>query len=84
MHTGNSPKLYLLEGPLCGLIEARRDLIERMAKTLSDNPEGLSSDRDAIRVLVANGYGFANAAILAGEARMVAYQEIVAREMSQP
>lgn len=75
--------LYLIEGPICGLIEARRDLIARMAETLSANPEGLASDRDAVRVLMAKGYGVANSAILGGEARMVAYQEIVGREMGE-
>ena len=76
-------KPYLLDGPICGLIPARAAMIERMAETLSANPEGLASDRDAVRVLFDAGYGIANSAILGGEARMVAYQEIVAREMGE-
>jgi hypothetical protein len=75
---------YLLEGSLSGLIERRRSLIERMAETLLDNPEGLGSDNDAVRILQWKGYKMADVAILAGEARMVAYQTIVAKEMSEP
>lgn len=74
---------YLLEGSLSGLIERRRSLIERMAETLLDNPEGLGSDNDAVRILQWKGYKMADVAILAGEARMVAYQTIVAKETGE-
>jgi hypothetical protein len=75
---------YLLEGSLSGLIERRPVMIERMAKTLVDNPEGLASENDAVRVLKWQGYKAFDVSLLAGEARMVAYQTIVGREMSQP
>lgn len=74
---------YLLEGSLAGLIERRRSLIERMAETLVDNPEGLATDNDAVRILQWKGYRMVDVAILAGEARMVAYQAIVAKEMGE-
>jgi hypothetical protein len=80
MHTGHSPpKTFLLEGPLCALIEARRDLIERMAKDLVALG-ALGSDREAVMALTGR-YKAYDVAILAGEARMVAYQEIVGQEM---
>lgn len=78
-----SAKPFLIDGPLMTVIERRKALIERMAATLSEHPEGLASDRDAVRLLLAMGYGTVNVAILAGEARMVAYQEIVAAEMAK-
>lgn len=75
---------YLMKGPLMALGDARRDTIKRMAATLVQSGEGLTSDRDAVRILMASGFGSVDVAILAGEARMVAYQEIVGREMSEP
>jgi hypothetical protein len=74
---------YLLEGSLSGLIQRRPELIERMAKTLVEYPEGLASDSDAVRILRWKGYAPFDVALVAGEARSVAYQAIVAREMSE-
>lgn len=73
---------YLLDGPLCSLIEARRGMIEAMARDLV-RQGALGSDREAIMALTGR-YRVFDVAMLAGEARMVAYQEIVAREMGQP
>lgn len=75
---------YLMEGPLMALGDARRDTIRRMAAMLVASGEDLRTDRDAVRVLMAMGFRNLDVAILAGEARMVAYQEIVAREMGEP
>jgi hypothetical protein len=77
-------KPFLIDGPIHTTIERRKATIERMAKVLATSGEGLQSDRDAVRILLAKGYPTIDVAILAGEARMVAYQEIVAREMSRP
>lgn len=77
-------KPFLIDGPLMTAIERRKDVCERMAKDLVASGEHLQSDRDAVRVLMARGYANLDVAILAGEARMLAYQTIVAREMGEP
>lgn len=76
-------KNHVLGASLSDWIEHRRTTIEQMAETLLDHPEGLGSDNDAVRILQWKGYRMADVAMLAGEARMVAYQEIVAREMGE-
>ncbi len=75
---------YLMDGPLCGLPARRKKLIEEMADTLRKRPDGLACDRDAVRVLLSSGFATIDVEMLVGEARMLAYQEIVAREMSEP
>lgn len=75
---------YLIDGPLMTTIERRKRVLKRMALDLIQSGEDLTTDRDAVRVLMARGYPTLDVAILAGEARMLAYQEIVAREISQP
>lgn len=77
-------KPFLIDGPLMLAVERRKAVMERMALDLIQSGEGLASDRDAVRVLMAKGYPNIDVAILAGEARMLAYQEIVAAEMSKP
>jgi hypothetical protein len=72
---------FLLDGPLMTAIERRRAVTERMAKDLTE-AGALDSEQDAIRFLHSAGYPMLDVALLAGEARMLAYQEIVAREMS--
>jgi hypothetical protein len=72
---------YLLDGPLMALIEQRQALIEKMAKDLVRDG-ALGSDQEASRALFGK-YRMLDVALLAGEARMLAYQEIVAREMSK-
>jgi len=76
---------FLLDGPLMTAIERRRAVTERMAKDLIE-AGALGSDQDAIRLLHAAGYPMLDVALLAAEARaearMLVYQEIVAKEMS--
>lgn len=79
-----STRPFLLDGPLMLAVERRKAVLERMAEDLIAFGEGLASDRDAIRVLMAKGYPTLDVAILAGEARNLAYQEIVGAEMSKP
>lgn len=76
-------KTFLVDGPLVLTIERRRDTIEQMAQHLIRSGENLTCDRDAVRVLLAKGYPTIDVALLAGEARMVAFQDIVAREMAK-
>jgi hypothetical protein len=73
---------FLLDGPIMTAPERRKTLIARMAQVLIRHG-ALASDSDAIRALHADGYSIVDVAILAGEARTLAYQEIVAREMSE-
>lgn len=77
-------KPFLIDGPMMRTIERRKDTLRRMATVLVNSGEALISDRDAVRVLLARGYSTVDVAILAGEARMLAYQEIVATEMEKP
>ena len=75
---------FLLDGPMMTTIERRKAVVERMANDLAHCGENLTCDRDAVRVLMAKGYPNLDVAILAGEARALAFQEVVAREMSEP
>jgi hypothetical protein len=73
--------LYLLEGSMTDLIKRRHALIERMASTLVR--VGIPKNNElATRTLFNNGYDWENAVLLAAEARYLASQEIVGREMS--
>ncbi len=83
-HSPQPKKSFLIDGPIMTTIERRKDTIEEMAKVLFASGQALQSDRDAVRVLLAKGYPTLDVALLAGEARMLAYQEIVAREISEP
>jgi hypothetical protein len=76
-------KPFLIDGPLMETSERRKCVLERMAKHLV--LEGVpANDRDAVRLLMSKGYHHLDVAVLAGEARTLAYQEIVAAEMSKP
>ena len=77
-------KSFLIDGPLMSTIDRRKAVTKKMALDLIAHGESLLCDRDAIRVLLAKGYPTIDVALLAGEARMVAYQEIVASEMAKP
>lgn len=79
-----SSKPYLLSGPDHQALARRQATLIRMKAHLVRYPNALGSDQAAIAMLVGNGFTTIDAAILAGEARMLAYQEIVAREMSKP
>jgi hypothetical protein len=61
----------------------RQERLRQMAADLARHgiPE---NDREAVRMLCALNYHHIEVAHLAGEARMLAYQEIVAAEMSKP
>lgn len=62
---------------------SRAELTEAMAKDLIRF--GTANDeRDAIRSLFGNGYAMPDIIMLLDDARALAFQEIVAREMSRP
>lgn len=73
---------FLLDGPLMLAVERRQALVQRMAKDLAAFMP-IDNDRDAVRALMRRGYYHLDVALLAGEARTLAYQEIVAAEMSK-
>lgn len=77
-------KPFLINGPLMTTIERRKAVTKRMAEDLVASGLGLVTDRDAVRVLLAKGYPTIDVAILASEARMVAFQSVVASEMATP
>jgi hypothetical protein len=72
---------FLLNGPLMPIPEHRTRLIEIMAAELVKHDA--AGDRgDAIRLLHKLNYGVVNIHCLVDEARILAVQEIVAKEMS--
>ena len=73
---------FLLDGPLMTAIERRARVTACMAKDLTE-AGALGSDQDAIRLLHNRGYAMLDIALLAGEARTLAYQEIVAKQMGE-
>ena len=75
------PTPFLLDGPLMTALERHRAVTERMAKDLIE-AGALGSDQEAIRFLHTAGYAMLDVALLGPEARMLAFQEIVAKEMS--
>jgi len=61
----------------------RQQLTESMARVLQES--GTAHDeRDAIRYLFHNGYAMADIVMLLPDARALAFQEVVAKEMSKP
>lgn len=78
---------FLLDGPISTTAERRQEAIERMASDLVEAcdqgaVEVLGSDQEACRMLFGR-YRMVDVALLAGEARARAQQEIVGREMSR-
>ena len=73
----------VIEQPLVDFRQQRQDLVERMAKDLIKY-EAFVNEQDAIRSLFGRGYSIAEIMILVGDARVLAFQEIIAAEMSKP
>lgn len=82
MHAGNRSITFLLDGPLMDPRARRADLVARMAKDLVTF-EAAHNEADAIRSLMARGYSPFDVLRLVPEARALAFQEIVAAEMSK-
>jgi hypothetical protein len=73
---------FLLNGPIMTAPERREALLERMAKDIA--AYHVCADRqDAVRVLHQLGYDVTDIHVLVDDARQVAMQDIVAREMSE-
>jgi hypothetical protein len=76
-------ELRLIDGPLVDTRSRRTVLLERMAKDLIQY-DAAQNEADAIRSLFGRGYAMADIVMLIDEARAIAFQEIVAVEMSKP
>lgn len=76
-------KSFLIDGPMMLTIERRKAMTQRMATDLIELGAPLEDDHVAARFLFNNGYSMFDAALLAGEARALAFQDVVAREMGK-
>lgn len=79
MHAVNSPQN---KASARFALSRKEAMIRDMADDLT-RLGALGSDRDAVRALTGH-YPLVDIMMLAGEARMVAFQEVVAREMGKP
>ena len=71
---------YLISGPLMTIPERRQALIEKMAAEFSGSK--LPDRQSAIRELCSKGYSIVAVHCLVDDVRALAFQEVVAREMS--
>jgi len=76
------PPIRLLDAPLIDARTRRRALVARMAQDLV-RYDAHANEADAIRSLYGAGYPMADIVMLVDDARQVAVQEIVAKEMSK-
>ncbi len=72
---------FLVDGPLMTAPERRTATVARMARLLAE-ADAFAIRGDAIRHLLASGYPVSDVFILVDDARQVAMQTVVAREMS--
>ncbi len=72
---------YLIDGPIMTTPERRQALVDRMAKDLAAGQVFLDMD-DSVRALRGWGYSMIDVALLVADARMVAFQDLVAKEMA--
>lgn len=72
---------YLADGPLLTASERKRMVTEAMAAELLETSIVPERD-DAVRMLRTAGYSTFDVHLMVDDARAVAFQEIVAREMS--
>ena len=74
---------YLVDGPLMTAEARKQQVAEQMAAHLLDTNTVLNRE-DAVRMLRTSGYSIFDVHLLVDDARAVAFQEIVAKEMSEP
>ncbi len=74
--------LRLIDGPLVDVCTVKQQLVRRMADDLIADGVDLNDKRSAMRCLFNHGYPSFDAARLFDEARALAFQDVVAREMS--
>lgn len=76
------PQIKLIDGALIDKMP-RKELVEKMARDLI-RFDAVANERDSIRSLFGHGYSMIDLVMLIDDARQVAQQEIVAREMGKP
>ena len=72
---------YLVDGPLMTTEARKQQVAEQMASHLLDTNTVLNRE-DAVRMLRTAGYSIFDVHLLVDDARAVAFQEIVAKEMA--
>jgi AmiR/NasT family two-component response regulator len=72
----------LIDGPVIDSTIKRKAKVEQMAKDLV-RYDAFHNEADAIRSLFGRGYGMADIVMLVDDARQVAMQDVVAREMAK-
>lgn len=72
---------FLLDGPLMTAHERKRQVTKAMAELLWAYPDVVCRE-DAVRVLRSAGYSMFDVDLCVDNARALAFQPIVAREMS--
>ena len=73
--------LRLIDGPVVNV--HRSDIVKRMAADLV-RFDAFRTEPDAIRSLFGNGYGMGDIVMCVDDARQLAVQTVVAREMVEP
>jgi hypothetical protein len=80
----NLSQIRLIDGPVVDIKAHKRELVAQMAKDLI-RFDAVADERDAIRALSWCGrYSAYDVLVLLDDARQVAMQEIVAKEISKP
>lgn len=77
-----SLNFHLIDGPLLKASAQREALVQQMADDLV-RYDAFANESDAIRTLMNRSYRPLDIALLADDARQVAMQSVVAREMSR-
>lgn len=78
-----NPPFRRIGGPLMEAHVRRQAMVQRMAADLI-RYDAAQNEQDAIRSLYGRGYAIADVMMLVDDARMLAFQEIVAKEMTKP
>ena len=80
-----APHLTLIvDSPLVDTQSLRNAMIERMANDLVRHHQAASRESDAMRTLKECGHAMADIVMCIDDVRNLAFQEIVAKEVSEP
>lgn len=75
------PRVRLVDGPLIDKLP-RSELVARMARDLIKY-DAIGNEQDSIRSLFGRGFSMVDIVMCIDDARQVAMQEVVAREMAR-
>jgi hypothetical protein len=76
--------LRIIDSPLVDNKHWRTAMVEKMANDLIRHKQAASREADAIRALRGCGYAMADIIMCIDDVRNFAFQEIVAKEVSEP